>query len=241
MSMNEIRTEKIGNRWVLYSSELLPEISEDYFSCASMEEKGLITGRADGRGETCFYRSGEKILALRHYLRGGLIAKLLTDHYFGLRLKSTRAWREWHLLYDMVEMSLPVPVPVAASVVKKGLFYQADLVTEFIESSRTLADILDSHQLEASVWAEIGQCIRKFHDQSVFHSDLNAKNILLDENQAIYLIDFDQCGFRAGDAWKQDNLSRLKRSFEKFKTTQEKFYFDEVCWSNLVAGYNKAL
>lgn len=237
--MKQIKTEKIGNRWVLYKPELMPDISEDYFSCIRMHEKGLVTGRADGRGETCFYRSGEKIWALRHYLRGGLIAKFLTDHYFGIRLKNTRAWCEWHLLNDMVEMGLPVPVPVAASVIKKGLFYQADLVTEYIESSETLADILQNDDLSPSLWLEIGKCIRQFHDHCVFHSDLNAKNILLDQSNKIYLIDFDQCGFREGEAWKAENLSRLKRSLEKFKNKQNQFHFEISNWNDLVTGYNK--
>ena len=237
--MKQIKTEKLGNRWVLYVTDQFPEISEDYFSCIRMHEKGLVTGRADGRGETCFYKSGKKTWALRHYLRGGLIAKLLTDHYFGIRLKNTRAWREWHLLNDMIELGLPVPVPVAASVVKKGWFYQADLVTEYIGSSNTLADILGSDCIDGTIWINIGQCIRKFHDYSVFHSDLNAKNILLDENQDIYLIDFDQCSFREGEGWKTKNLSRLKRSLEKFKAKQDRFNFEDSNWHDLMAGYNQ--
>jgi len=236
--MKQITTEKFGNRWVLYRPELIPEISEDYFSCLRMQEKDLVIGRADGRGETCFYQSGEKVWALRHYLRGGLIAKFLTDHYFGIRLKNTRAWREWHLLKDMVDMDLPVPVPVAASVIKKGLFYQADLVTEYIESSNTLADVLENDYLDSTIWVDIGQCVRKFHDHSVFHSDLNAKNILLDQNKKVYLIDFDQCGFRTGEGWKAENLSRLKRSLEKFKSRQNQFYFEESNWKDLLAGYD---
>jgi len=236
--MKNILTVKQANRWMLYNAELLPDISVENFSCEDMAENDLVTGFADGRGQTCFYRSGEKIWALRHYLRGGLIAKLLRDHYFGFRLKNTRAWKEWYLLNSMTDLGLPVPVPVAASIIRKGLFYQADLVTEFIPSSNTLADVLTADSLDAAIWQKVGRCVRHFHDCSVFHSDLNARNILIDNEQKIYLIDFDNCRFRSGDGWKTDNLARLKRSFEKFKSNNITFNFEESCWVHLMSGYH---
>ena len=237
MNMKNYKVEKLAQRWVLFNPELMSQLKSEYFDCAILRDKGLVTGSAAGRGETCFYRSGEKIWALRHYLRGGFIARFLHDQYFGLRLKNTRAWAEWHLLNDMIELGLPVPVPVAASVIKRGLFYQADLITEYLENTHTLSDILENKKIDKAIWINIGQTVRNFHNHSVFHSDLNARNILLDEQQKVYLIDFDQCMFKQGDEWKQKNLDRLKRSLQKFKFKQELFNFDELDWQALLKGY----
>lgn len=239
MNMKQCKVEKLGQRWVLFDAELMTVPKSEYFSCATMRNSGLVTGSADGRGETCFYTAGEKTWALRHYLRGGLIARLFHDQYFGLRLKNTRAWKEWHLLNDMQALGLPVPKPVAASVIKTGVFYRADLITEYLENTLTLSDMLVSKKLGNDIWMNIGQTVRNFHNHSVFHSDLNAKNILISEQQQVYLIDFDQCAFRQGDDWKQNNLDRLKRSLNKLKSKNEAFYFTEADWAALVQGYEE--
>jgi 3-deoxy-D-manno-octulosonic acid kinase len=237
MNIEEYKVEKLGRRWVLFNPELMQLPKDDYFSCTVMKTKGLLTGRADGRGETCFYRAEDKTWALRHYLRGGFIARFLHDQYLGLRLKKTRAWEEWHLLNQMQALKLPVPKPVAASVIKSGLFYRADLITEFLDNTETLSDILENSNIDASVWLELGKVVRLFHNHSVFHSDLNARNILLDENKKIYLIDFDRCSFKQGDDWKENNLNRLKRSLLKFKSKVENFNFEESDWQSLLKGY----
>ena len=218
----------------------MPEPKVDYFDCQLLELQGVIRGRAIGRGDTCFYDVGNSRWALRHYLRGGLIAKLLKDKYFGLSITQSRAWKEWTLLQQMTDKGLPVPVPVAASVIKQGLFYQADLVTEYIHHTQTLADSLEKTALDNEMWKNIGACIHRFHQQSVYHSDLNAKNILIDKENKIYLIDFDQCGFRQGSVWKQQNLDRLKRSLNKFVSKSQSFNFSEKNWQQLMHGYQSA-
>jgi len=232
------KTVKINDRWIVYDPELMPQPEAELFCCEILDEKGLVTGRAEGRGETCFYRQRNKQWALRHYLRGGLVGKVLHDQYFGLRLKKTRAWQEWHLLNEMQSMGLPVPRPVAASVIKNGLFYRADLITEYLENTKTLSDLLESNQLDDAQWEKIGVLVKRFHVASVYHSDLNARNILIDEQQEVYLIDFDKCCFRAGDEWKNKNLDRLKRSLLKFKSKNDNFNFSESSWGVFMTGYD---
>jgi len=234
----QYKTVKINDRWIIYDPELMPQPEADFFCCKILEGKGLVTGRAEGRGETCFYRQGKKQWALRHYMRGGLIGSVLHDQYFGLRLKKTRAWQEWHLLNEMQSRGLPVPRPVAASVIKNAFFYRADLLTEYLENTETLSDLLESNQLDGAQWEKIGRVVKRFHMASVYHSDLNARNILIDEQQDIYLIDFDKCGFRTGDDWKNNNLDRLKRSLLKFKSKNSSFNFSESNWAVFMKGYD---
>lgn len=237
MKIEKYKVEKMGQRWVLYNPQLMSSIKEDYFNCSTMKTNGMLIGSADGRGETCFYTAEDNIWALRHYLRGGFIARFLRDQYLGLRLEKTRAWQEWHLLNKMQSLGLPVPKPVAASVIKSGIFYRADLITEYLEKTETLSDILENNKVNSDIWHSLGKVIRLFHDNSVFHSDLNARNILLDQNEKIYLIDFDRCSFKEGDDWKEENLNRLKRSLMKFKTKVEGFNFGEIDWKYLLDGY----
>ena len=232
------KTVKINDRWILYDPNLMPQAETELFCCQTMDEKGLITGRADGRGETCFFRQGNKQWALRHYMRGGLIGKVLHDQYLGLRLKKTRAWQEWHLLSEMLTLDLPVPIPVAASVIKSGIFYRADLITEYLDDTKTLSDLLEKNQLSDDLWKKVGAMVKQFHNASVFHSDLNARNILIDDQNKMYLIDFDKCAFKKSDGWKKDNLERLKRSLLKFKSKNESFNYTDPNWKCFLAGYN---
>ncbi len=188
-----------------------------------------------------FFRYRELNLVLRHYYRGGLVAKLVRDWYVGLRLENTRAFREWCLLRTMKNLCLPVPTPVAARVIKSTFFYRADLVTVQLENSETLADYLMQAALNDYHWRKIGVCIKRFHSHHIFHADLNARNILLKRDSPdefeIYLIDFDRGAVRSGVAWQSENLARLQRSLEKFKRRNTGFYFDSANWRCLLDGY----
>jgi 3-deoxy-D-manno-octulosonic acid kinase len=117
------------------------------------------------------------------------------------------------------------------------MFYRADLLTERL-SGRPLADWLAEARLAEAGWQAVGQCLRRFHDAGVYHADLNARNILLDGRQQVYVLDFDKGELRSpGGAWAQQNLARLKRSLEKFSRQQPGFAFNEGDWSAMMAAY----
>ncbi len=196
-----------------------------------------------GRAPVIFFSHNGLSLVLRHYYRGGLVARFIQDWYLGVQLKNTRAYREWCLLRTMRNLNLPVPVPVAARVLKKGIFYQADLVTVEIQQSETLADYLMQQELSEAEWGQVGQCIKRFHAHNIYHADLNARNILLkkisgNENE-VYLIDFDRGNIRhRSGRWQQENLGRLKRSLEKFKERVTGFNYNDHAWTELMTGYD---
>ena len=63
-------------------------------------------------------------------------------------------------------------------------------------------------------------------------------NVLLDEEGALYLIDFDRGERRKpASGWQQANLARLKRSLEKFRRNERHFAFDEEDWKAILRGY----
>lgn len=229
---------RIGQRHILYDAALIEHPDEALFSPANTETR-LKT--AEGRGDAIFfeYPGSKETLpcVLKHYHRGGMIARLINDHYLGCRVEHTRSFKEWRLLHYLQELELPAPVPLAASVIQKGLSYQADLVTREITGVETLADLLMANELDQNTWHNVGKCIRRFHDNDVYHADLNARNILVADKD-IYLIDFDKGAVRhLGESWKPSNMTRLKRSLMKFKAKPENFYFSEENWKWLLAGY----
>ena len=90
--------------------------------------------------------------------------------------------------------------------------------------------------IDADVYRRIGQEVRKMHDAGVNHTDLNIHNILLDDSQRVWIIDFDKCGHQAGDDWKEGNLNRLKRSFLK-EVHKRQIQWQESDWGYLNDGY----
>ena len=79
---------------------------------------------------------------------------------------------------------------------------------------------------------------RSFHDAGVWHADLNARNILLDADDEIFLVDFDRARFTPGRAVAGGrNLARLKRSLLKISPPEIKAGLSES-WAQLEAAYH---
>lgn len=168
---------------------------------------------------------------------GGLIGRINSDLYMRFGAKYSRAFREYRLLEWMNSRGLSVPQPVAARYVPTGLCYRADLITERIPQARPLADILLETPLTLATWSKIGGVIRQMHALGVHHSDLNCRNILLDTDMQVWLIDFDKCRRRNNTGWQPQNLSRLRRSLIKEKTKHPELNWSDTDWSTLLSGY----
>lgn len=236
-NMNLTEFHKNGQH-IRYDSNIFKNIDEVSFKSHVWAQRSSIVGFAEGRGTTFFIQHHGRDFVLRHYQRGGLIAKFSTDHYLWLGLRFSRPWREWVLLEKMREKGLPVPIPAALNVERKGLVYTADLMMHRIPHSRTLMHILMAEDLTEGYWITIGSVIRRFHEQGIYHSDLNANNILLDDGGRCYLIDFDRCGMRKPKLkWQKNNLLRLKRSLNKILMHEDVFNFSDENWRSLLRGY----
>ena len=116
-----------------------------------------------------------------------------------------------------------------------------------IPNTTTLADTLGQREVSKTEWTALGVCLRRFHGASVYHSDLNAHNILLDDKGDIFLIDFDKSRIRSrqgqgkdegkGKRWKLSTLNRLQRSLKKCQENSEPFFYDHSDWDTLQQGY----
>jgi len=233
-----IQTIKDNSDYILYDAEHIENPEMLGFDAKYWAERSAIIGFAEGRGTTFFIQYAGRDYVLRHFRRGGLIARYFEDEYIWTGLRYTRAWREWHLLAYMREIGLPVPQPVACRVSRKGLLYKADIMTRRIMNANTLVDELSRQPLAEGYWVALGSLIRRFHLKGIWHADLNANNVMLDTGGRFHLIDFDRGRNRKiNQKWQSGNLRRLKRSLLKLKNKHEHFYFDESDWSKLISGY----
>jgi 3-deoxy-D-manno-octulosonic acid kinase len=242
----EEKTYQEGNVHCRYNANAMDGFSPEMLNSQYWQDKNAITGSAEGRGTTWFVqyeslKSNQKSnqqWVLRHYYRGGLIGKIINDKYFFTGQEKTRAAQEYKLLHILQSLALPAPKPIAFRVIKNGPFYQADLLSSRIENAQDLVAVLSKGELAEEVWREVGKVIRRFHDAGIYHHDLNSHNILLDDNNKVWLIDFDRGDQRdVSSAWQKANISRLLRSFEKEKIKLPNFHWTKEHWNTLLEGY----
>ena len=232
-----------GREVILYDDAVLSHADPALFAEASGTRVSHTVGSSGGRGATLSIDCAGQPCVLRHYYRGGLIGRLITDQFFWLGEARTRCFREWLLLEQLIQMGLPVPRPVAARYQRSALIYRADLITVRLADVESFASRLAHGRVPAEAWARVGECIARFHRTGVWHADLNAHNVQIDSTDRIFLLDFDRGRIRpVASSWQQSNLARLHRSLTKISANSAgavKFTAQEWRW--LVEGYNTAL
>ncbi|MBD5771565.1 3-deoxy-D-manno-octulosonic acid kinase [Marinomonas colpomeniae] len=198
-----------------------------------------LLGTGAGRGEVWFINSLFGQFVIRRYRRGGLVGKFNKSSFLFTGQEKTRPWLELSLLEHMNALGLPVPKPIAGSYsVNKG-FYQATLLTETIEDAEDLFDIIKSIKRDQIPWQEIGKVVKRFHDNGIYHSDLNCHNIMIDSQNKIWVIDFDKCEQREPNSkWVQSNIDRLKRSLDKESKNHANFHVSSKQWQAFLEGYH---
>ena len=82
----------------------------------------------------------------------------------------------------------------------------------------------------------IGETIKRFHSTGFYHPDLNVENILIDDAQNVFLLDFDR--WKSRGAKKRigiTNIERLKSSIRKTygMSNEEKYYVCQIEKVNL--------
>ncbi|MCK0769227.1 3-deoxy-D-manno-octulosonic acid kinase [Chromohalobacter canadensis] len=215
-----LATFQTGQAFILYDADILcdagqgPQIDSRWLTPDFWRERDAVLGEAPGRGASLFIACDEERWALRPYRRGGLIARLSDARYVWTGLERTRAFREMRLTAELKQRGLPVPAPVAAGVWRHGPSYTATLITRLIPDVQALAERLPT--ATPALLKRVGHTVRRFHDAGLDHVDLNARNLLVDADDHIWLIDFDRCRLRTPGRWQEDNLARLERSLAKF-------------------------
>jgi 3-deoxy-D-manno-octulosonic acid kinase len=235
--MTDMQQVKLHNHQMIYDPESFSKIDPDMFTQCHWQEQNSVIGLSQGRGVTVFFEHQGSEFVLRHYLRGGLVGKVVKDHYLNTGYQSSRAWREFKLLETLTTLNLPVPKPAAALFSAQGLFYTADIILHKIEHASDVHKHLTQRELTSDEWQTIGQTIALFHRHQVFHHDLNIHNIMLNKAGKCWLIDFDKCAVKDGEDWKMANLERLKRSLIKEQSRENHYFFTHDGWDALLTAY----
>lgn len=168
---------------------------------------------AGGRGGAWFIETGEGDAFLRHYLRGGMAARLSRDGHLWRGISQVRSFAEFRLMRALREKKLPVPMPFAAWYRREGLQYRAAILMQRLPGVQPLATLAAQ---EFPPWDAAGQLVARFHRGGLDHADLNAHNLLFDAEGHGWMIDFDRSQLRIpATPWRDANLQRLQRSLRK--------------------------
>lgn len=202
----------VGRGAIVFDAARTGQASPDWFMPSTWGDRArpVDTG---GRGAAWFVDAPFGACVLRQYRRGGMAARLSTADYLWYGEGATRSIAEFRLTREAHRRGIPVPVPLAAYYVRRGLRYRAAILVERLRNVETLASLA----LEgAAPWVAAGRLVARMHRAGLDHADLNADNLLFDRDGGGWVIDLDRGVFRTlGDGWRQRNLARLHRSLVK--------------------------
>lgn len=232
-----VRLQPVGGGAMLYDGSRRSNAQQGWLSPEWWARRGQVRTAGAGRGSAWLIAAGRLRLVLRHYRRGGLMAQLYGDRYWWRGAEATRSFREWRLLHRLHGAGFPVPRPVAAGYHRQGSRYTADILTEQLPDTQTLAQRLREAPLPLSLWVDVGRCIRRFTDAGVHHADLNAHNVLLDAAGRVWLIDFDRGELRLPGLWSDAMLARLYGSLVKISAVLPAERFTPADWHSLLDAY----
>ncbi len=222
-----------GPLTILFDHALFPKPSEALFDVQAWNNASPLE---EGRGTVHFVSDDRGSFLLKPFRRGGLVGKFVKGRYVFISLLHTRMAREWATLRALRQFDLPVPLPVATCVIRKGLFYEGSTLYQRIPQATSFREHLLQGTASSALFNAVGKTLAAFHNKGVFHPDLNTGNVLVTES-AIYLIDFDRfsvCRQRS-QGRVDSNLKRLRRSIEKLSVL-EVSTLDER-WQSLMSGH----
>ena len=154
-------------------------------------------------------------VVIKYYRRGGAIRYLIKKRY--LKCGKTRCQIEYELLQKVRSLGINAPEPIAFAY-RGRLFYQCWLVTREIQDHQTLAQLSRSNEEQArmalkAVIKQVSMLIKN----KILHSDLHPGNVIVDNQNQVYLLDFDKGGVFPGDknALKTRYLRRWNRAIQK--------------------------
>lgn len=231
--------EKTRSGAILYDRSIISEIGDERFDASGWLHAEPVTAvlGAGGRGNTLYVGNVPRQFVLRHYVRGGVVGRLISYSYVWTGADSTRPFREWRMLAKMADSGLRVPRPAAARFQRRGPFYSADLITVRIPEVEPLSARIHESSRSEQFWQRIGEAIRYFHAHGVYHADMSAHNLQIDSSGHLWMLDFDRGRLLAPGPWQQKTLSRLHRSLQKTKTLDPQIHYAQENWEQLLEGY----
>ncbi|MET1160684.1 MAG: Kae1-associated kinase Bud32 [Thermoprotei archaeon] len=144
------------------------------------------------------------------------------DHIFRL----TRTKTEAKILADLYTRGLNVPAPLIVDLKNYVI------IMEYIEGKK-LSDIIASLGDSLGYIAEkIGKMIGTMHTLAIYHGDLTLANILITNNQDVYIIDFGLAGYSRDVEEYAIDLHLLRRNIQALAPD----YYD-IFFKYFITGY----
>ena len=201
---------------ILFDARRVQQAQPGWFDPAWWGERASAVP-SGGRGGAWFVDAPFGQAVLRHYLRGGLAARISRDSYTWHGADRTRSFEEFRLTRALHTLGLPVPRPIAACYLRSGFHYRASILLERLEHVHSLAHRAVTPG-DAAPWEEAGRLVARIHRGGLDHADLNAHNLLFDDEGRGWVIDVDRSRVRIPETgWRESNLARLKRSLLKLR------------------------
>ena len=184
---------------------------------------------------------------IRRYHRGGAMGPILGDRY--LRRGTPRPWVEARASEAARRRGVPTPRVVAGVVYPAGIFYRAELMTEYVPDSVDLAGLLfadeapegfDDPRLRPVALREAGALVVELARAGILHRDLNAKNLLVHRDAngrpTMAVLDLDRARVRPVDSVDPLGMTtRLDRSLRKLEQASGRT-LGELEWASLAQG-----
>lgn len=213
-SLTPFRDEGGGFGSILSDAAIVRQVEQGWFDSGWWAD-AAVPVTSGGRGGAWFVDTPVGPGVLRHYLRGGLVARLNRDLHLWRGSDRVRSFAEFRLARELYKDGLPVPEPIAACYLRRGLFYRAAILVQRLENVVSLADLVRIDG-GAAPWEQTGELVARCHRGGLDHIDLNAHNILFHQDGGGWVIDLDRCQRRLPQTgWRLRNLARLERSLRK--------------------------
>jgi|LSQX01.3.fsa_nt_gb 3-deoxy-D-manno-octulosonic acid kinase len=154
---------------------------------------------------------------IKYNTRGGLIRLFIERTYLRTGKACNRV--EFEQIINASKLGVSVPEPVAFAT-KGFLFYRGWLVLKEIKNSETLACVsLKDEDRTNKLLNEVTRQINILIDSGLYHVDLHPGNILVNDKDEIFIIDFHKARmFKAGKEKLFDRyFSRWKRAVKKHR------------------------
>ena len=154
---------------------------------------------------------------VKSYTRGGFVSYFNKQRYFFSNKK--RNMREFEFLLLAQKASVNVPKPFAYASYG-SLFYKAWLITERIDNAQNYVELcLRDEKKAITLLPVICDNINKLIDRSIFHVDLHPGNIVIDDTNKVFILDFDKACFLSGNRakLKKKYIQRWQRAIEKYE------------------------
>jgi len=180
--------------------------------------KNTINSTLGGRTSIAVSRlEGIGSVVIKYYRRGGAIRYLIKKRY--LKCGKTRCQIEYELLQKVRSLGINAPEPIAFAY-KGRLFYQCWLVTREIEDHQTLVQISRSNEEQARMLMKaIIKQVSMLIKNKILHADLHPGNVIVDNKNQVYLLDFDKASIFPGkkNALRSRYLRRWNRAIQKHR------------------------